>query len=65
MTYGPFSLWNRPLELNDYSYKIIILLFGRNLFLRITWNNYSLTYKDEYFFSFFFFEKNEEEYLFL
>jgi hypothetical protein len=30
-----FSLRNRPLEWNDYSYEIFILLFGRGLFLGI------------------------------
>jgi hypothetical protein len=30
-----FSSLNRPLELNDYSYGVIITLFDRNLFLRI------------------------------
>jgi hypothetical protein len=32
---GPFGLRNRPLEWNGYSYRIVILLFGRSLFLEI------------------------------
>ena len=32
---GPFGSQNTPLEWNDYSHEMIILLFGNGLFLRI------------------------------